>query len=550
VPTTEWTQLTDFADSVTSPSFSPDGRMLAFLRGDGSFVTAGDVYVMLLPHGTPARLTHDTMPKMSPVFSPDGSTIAYTVPWETWTVPVLGGEPRRWLPNASGLTWRDADNVIYSQITVGNHMEVVASDRSRANAHSVYSPGELGMAHRSYVSPDRKWVIVVEMIGGVWKRCRLVPFDGSSRGMAIGPADGACTAAAWSPDGAWMFLNSSAGGVFHIWRERLADHRLEQITAGPMQEDGIAIAPDGQSIVTAVGLQRSTVWLHDSRGERPLTSEASASLADPRNGSPFSRDGTKLYYLVRRGAMRDVSPDTAVGELWEVDLRSGATQAVLPGFSISEFSQSPDGREIVFAALDDEAVSSLWLAPLDRSASPRKLQAGAHRARFAPGFIYYVKRTTAGSYVHRMRADGSGDEQIWDAKVVSVATSPDGRYLAATVPISKDGEWMLEVVDWARKRVQPVAVDTIGYWSDDGRSFFVTGGIGKANETAMTYVVPLASADAAPDLPSGGLSDLSQLATSNHAQVVPLRIVPGRSAESYAFVKQTTQRNLYSVPLH
>ena len=34
---------------------------------------------------------------MSPVFSPDGSRIAYTVvnwgtfEWDTWTVPVLGG---------------------------------------------------------------------------------------------------------------------------------------------------------------------------------------------------------------------------------------------------------------------------------------------------------------------------------------------------------------------------------------------------------------------------------------------------------------------------
>jgi hypothetical protein len=310
-----------------------------------------------------------------------------------------------------------------------------------------------------------------------------------------------------------MYLNSSAGGVFHIWRERFSDHRLEQVTAGPTQEDGIAIAPDAQSLVTAVGLQRSSVWPHDSHGERALTSEATASLADARNGSPFSRDATKLYYLVRRGAMRDVSPDTATGELSELDLRSGATQALLPGFSISEFSQSPDGREIVFGALDDQGASNIWLTALDRSSSPRKLMAQAHRARFAAGFIYYIKRTAAGSYVHRMRPDGSGDEQVWDEKVVSLATSPDGRYLAATVPISKNGEWMLEIVDWARKHVQPVCIDAIGYWSDDGRSFLVSGGIGKANKSAVTYVVPLASADAVPDLPPAGLPDIAQLAT-------------------------------------
>ncbi len=104
VPPNVWDQITDFADSATSPAVSPDGRMLTFLRGDGTFVTAGQVYVMLLPHGTPVRLTNDDSSKMSPIFSPDGSNIAYTVPWDTWTVPVLGGTPQLWLPNASGLT--------------------------------------------------------------------------------------------------------------------------------------------------------------------------------------------------------------------------------------------------------------------------------------------------------------------------------------------------------------------------------------------------------------------------------------------------------------
>ena len=49
-----------------------------------------------------------------------------------------------------------------------------------------------------------KWVIVVEMTGAFWERCRLIPFDGSARGVPIGPADGVCTVAAWSPDGTWM----------------------------------------------------------------------------------------------------------------------------------------------------------------------------------------------------------------------------------------------------------------------------------------------------------------------------------------------------------
>ena len=57
----------------------------------------------------------------------------------------------------------------------------------------------------------------------IWMPCRLVPMDGSSPGRQVGPAGGACTFAAWSPDDKWMYVNSDAGGVNHIWRQRFPD---------------------------------------------------------------------------------------------------------------------------------------------------------------------------------------------------------------------------------------------------------------------------------------------------------------------------------------
>lgn len=77
-PAPEYVQLTNYADSVTSPALSPDGRMPVFLRGADTFRGPGEVYVKLLPDGPPFQLTHDGVAKMSPVFSPDGARIAYT----------------------------------------------------------------------------------------------------------------------------------------------------------------------------------------------------------------------------------------------------------------------------------------------------------------------------------------------------------------------------------------------------------------------------------------------------------------------------------------
>ena len=104
---TEWKQLTFFTDSAVYPELSPDGRMLAFIRGSDSFIGLGQVYVEFLPDGEPVQLTHDSTTKMSPGFSPDGSRVIYSVvgPWETWEVPVFGGAPHILLPNSSSLTW-------------------------------------------------------------------------------------------------------------------------------------------------------------------------------------------------------------------------------------------------------------------------------------------------------------------------------------------------------------------------------------------------------------------------------------------------------------
>ena len=58
---TAWEQLTFFTDSAVYPALSPDGRMMAFIRGSDTFFGPGDVYVKLLPSGDAVQLTHDSI---------------------------------------------------------------------------------------------------------------------------------------------------------------------------------------------------------------------------------------------------------------------------------------------------------------------------------------------------------------------------------------------------------------------------------------------------------------------------------------------------------
>src|SRR5262249_42447539 len=132
--------------------------------------------------------------------------------WDTWTVPVLGGQPSRLLPNASGLTWITDQRVLFSEIMNGTnlHMGIVTATENRADSREIYfPPHESAMAHYSWASPDRKSVLVVEMDQSHTFNmpCRLLDLEGRSAGTQVGPK-GTCTSAAWSPDGKWMYFGA------------------------------------------------------------------------------------------------------------------------------------------------------------------------------------------------------------------------------------------------------------------------------------------------------------------------------------------------------
>ena len=232
---------------------------------------------------------------MSPKFSLDGSRIAYTttadggVTWNTWIVPVLGGQPRPFLKNAEGLTWVRPQNavtgsplVLFSEMTGrGWQMSIVSSTESRTSQQTIYMPSPTGMAHRSYLAPNRKQVLLITMDQNSWQPCSVILFDGSSPPKVVGPNPSQCTDAAWSPDGNWVYLSANAGNGHHIWRQRFPDGAPEEVTFGVTDEEGIHFDPDGRSFVTSIGNRQSTVWIHDdqnSHSDRQITSEGFASF--------------------------------------------------------------------------------------------------------------------------------------------------------------------------------------------------------------------------------------------------------------------------------
>jgi Tol biopolymer transport system component len=461
------------------------------------------------------------------------------------------------MQNAAGLTWTAANRVLFSEIRsqISLHMAVVTATESRGNPRDVYIPASpTGMAHYAYLSPDGRWVLVVEMDTNGWLPCRLVPFDGSSSGISVGPSQASCLSAAWSPDGRWMYFAVAASGESHLWRQRFPDGAPQQITFGITNDErGVVADPDGRSLITSIGAIQGTVWYHDERGDRQISVEGYAYRP-----VVSMEHGAKVFYLVRRAAKGTFW----IGELWSTDLTSGRNEREVPDFLVRNFDVAKDGRHVVFDAFDASGRSAIWVAPLDRSEPPRRLspegQSGEERPVFGPsGDIYYMEQESGQTWLlGRMKPDGTNRQTLSSDRITFlISVSPDERWAIVwkagnghdTMALSLVGEQLRALCSCA---AEPIFQDSPRVsWSSDGRTMIINVRSG-ATSGASAAILPLAPGEslpswAKPTAPSA--DDLLHLPGAQ--QVREVSVAPGGSGESYAYTRETQQRNLFRVRL-
>src|SRR5207302_2330771 len=122
--------------------------------------------------------------------------------------------------------------------------------------------------------------------------------------------------------------------------------------------EGIALAPDGHSLITSVGFRQRAVSVHDQNGDHRISLEGYAYWPS------LSPDGKKLYYRILKGG---ASPALGACELWVADIASGRSEPLLPGVNVTYYNISGDGKRVIFSAAASSGSTGLWIAPTDRT---------------------------------------------------------------------------------------------------------------------------------------------------------------------------------------
>ncbi len=373
-----------------APSFSPDGRFLAFHRYLRARVSS--LWVMPLAKdysvaGPPKEIT-DRRANEQPVWSPDGVTLVYTrgASEKLYRISREGGTPEHLAWAGIGARYpaisAKGNRLAYSRLLQEQNIYSLALDASGAaqglakvvlnSTHSewcpVYSPDGAKVAFQSNRSGDHE-IWVCDADGG---NCSQLTSFGQFAGSP-----------AWSPDGQWIAFDASVDGQTSAWVIPATGGKPRQLTREH------AVAPrwsrDGKYIyffsrtIQPIGLYRipreggdpvpfgrGGEAAMESPDERYLYYSSSMSnysarlrrvrLADGQDdevlpevaGRNFVATQTGIWFITPR------TKENAVNEIRFLDLKTKSTRTVFrlerPGFFGLDLS--PDQRHLLFTQTD------------------------------------------------------------------------------------------------------------------------------------------------------------------------------------------------------
>lgn len=234
--------LASGAGNQGAASFSPDGRMIAYLDDVGG---VPQVWVRSVAGGQPLQVTDGGAAASRPRWS-RRDEIVFSRAGAIWAVPALGGEARQVVaegvnPDVSAdgsLVVYERDRWLWTAPTDGGTPQRLENVPRRSFVEAWASPA---------LSPDASRVAYFMQeagpVGDLW----VAPLDGGTpRRLTFDRVEAG--APAWTPDGGGLVFWSRRQGTLNLWLLRLETGAIRPLTAGVGEDSAPAVAPDGSRL--------------------------------------------------------------------------------------------------------------------------------------------------------------------------------------------------------------------------------------------------------------------------------------------------------------
>jgi Tol biopolymer transport system component/DNA-binding winged helix-turn-helix (wHTH) protein len=439
--------LTSFSGNQRSPSFSPDGRQVAFAWTG----PAGDIlhiYIQSLDGSSPRRLTNGPAPDDFPEWSPDGRRIAFIRSGMVYLAPVEGGQESALTEAAgSGLAWsRDGSLLAVSGRTSESALvgillvSVATGQKRRLTTPSAFAVDEFPAF--SWSGKELAFVRADTTVDDVY----VVPVAGSSPARRVTDFGEPITDVTWTPDD--RFVVFGARGLFRAPVRVSAPERPVRIATS----DDSALDPviwrsaqTGRSqLAFARAIRDTDILGMEIRGRGPAASPpvrvAVSTLAD--HGPTISPDGAKVAFSSGR---------TGIEQIWTVGADGSNPRQLTyfeKGLCATSPSFSPDGKSIAFDATE-EGNRDIYVVRADGGGMVRLTRQQAANAQPSWShdgkWIYFRSERSGSGQIWKARADGSEPIQLTKGGGYQAFESPDGKLVFYAKGRGLRGIWSVPV---------------------------------------------------------------------------------------------------------
>jgi eukaryotic-like serine/threonine-protein kinase len=362
-----------------SLAWSPDGRFIAFVSGNGTFLGPGRLVGNVSPSrimvveaagGTAVAVTPGDALATSPTWTHDSAGLLFVSnvfgTRDLFEVAIAGdgrpeGEPHRLTAGLNAHTVsvsRHGGRLAYATLTLSSNIWSIPVPREPPISIREATPVTAGhqVIEGLALSRDGRWLAFDSNVSGNQDIYRLRLPDGEPEQLTTDPADE--FEPSWSPDGKQI--------VFHAWPRGNRDlfvigvdgHGRQDVTTLPGHEWFPDWSPDGSRIAfvdsnaggVSVVLREGTGW----SAPKPLYTDALTTPIFAPDGRTFVRTPLRSY------DSGDLQIAPAVGGPLRTLLRGP-----VPGTTVMPASArwSADGRLVYFLGIDRQGRSSFWSIP-------------------------------------------------------------------------------------------------------------------------------------------------------------------------------------------